>query len=149
MQGDFILKRCGRALGGRTGASTRTHPHCKRRSHSAEPKNSERPELLAYPSAPTLSAPGEARSSRPGSMPPARTETVANHQAPSGLRPVLRMWVKGSVRGLGLGRRILETLEEQAREYAVHVLRLDTNRTLKRKPCTALAVIARPHRSMT
>jgi len=59
------------------------------------------------------------------------------------------MWVKGSVRGLRLGRRILETLEEQAREYAVHVLRLDTNRTLKRKPCTALAVIARPHRSMT
>src|SRR5215813_8428988 len=42
-------------LGGRTGASTRPHPHCKRRSHSAEPKNSERPELLAYPSAPTLS----------------------------------------------------------------------------------------------
>ena len=44
---------------------------------------------------------------------------------------IKRMWVKGSVRGLGLGRRILETLEEQAREYAVRVVRLDSNRTLK------------------
>ena len=41
------------------------------------------------------------------------------------------MWVKRSVRGLGLGRRMLETLEEQAREYKVRVLRLDTNRSLK------------------
>jgi GNAT superfamily N-acetyltransferase len=44
---------------------------------------------------------------------------------------IKRMWVTGSVRGFGLGRRILETLEAQAREYAVTVLRLDTNRTLK------------------
>jgi DNA-binding MarR family transcriptional regulator/GNAT superfamily N-acetyltransferase len=50
---------------------------------------------------------------------------------PDKIGEIKRMWVKGSVRGLGLGRRILETLEEQAREYAVHVLRLDTNRTLK------------------
>ena len=48
-----------------------------------------------------------------------------------GYREIKRMWVKGSVRSLGLGRRIVETLEEQAREYAVHVLRLDTNCTLK------------------
>jgi DNA-binding MarR family transcriptional regulator/ribosomal protein S18 acetylase RimI-like enzyme len=44
---------------------------------------------------------------------------------------IKRMWVKGSVRRLGLGRRILQTLEEQAREYKVRVLRLDTNRSLK------------------
>ena len=50
---------------------------------------------------------------------------------PDKIGEIKRMWVKGSVRGLGLGRRILETLEEQAREYVVHVLRLDTNRSLK------------------
>ena len=50
---------------------------------------------------------------------------------PGKIGEIKRMWVKGSVRGLGLGRRILEKLEEQAREHAVHVLRLDTNRSLK------------------
>ena len=50
---------------------------------------------------------------------------------PDKIGEIKRMWVKGSVRSLGLGRRILETLEEKAREYKVRVLRLDTNRSLK------------------
>jgi GNAT superfamily N-acetyltransferase len=44
---------------------------------------------------------------------------------------VKRMWVAASARGLGLGRRILEALEEQAREMGLRVLRLETNRALK------------------
>ena len=50
---------------------------------------------------------------------------------PDKIGEIKRMWVKESVRSLGLGRRILETLEELAREYKVRVLRLDTNRSLK------------------
>lgn len=43
---------------------------------------------------------------------------------------VKRMWVDGTVRGAGLGRRLLEALEQRARERGVEVLRLETNRTL-------------------
>jgi DNA-binding MarR family transcriptional regulator/GNAT superfamily N-acetyltransferase len=43
---------------------------------------------------------------------------------------IKRLWVKTSARGLGLGRRILETLEEEARGYGLYLLRLDTNRAL-------------------
>jgi DNA-binding MarR family transcriptional regulator/GNAT superfamily N-acetyltransferase len=43
---------------------------------------------------------------------------------------VKRMWVSPSVRGLGLGRRILAELEERAAANGVRVLRLETNRTL-------------------
>src|SRR6516162_5479711 len=50
---------------------------------------------------------------------------------PDKIGEIKHMWVKKSVRSLELGRRILETLEEQAREYKVRVLRLDTNRSLK------------------
>ena len=42
-----------------------------------------------------------------------------------------RMWVGPSSRGLGVGRRLLESLEELAREHGVRVLRLETNRALK------------------
>lgn len=42
-----------------------------------------------------------------------------------------RMWVDPSARGLGLGRRLLEELEEQARIRGVTTLRLETNRTLE------------------
>ena len=42
-----------------------------------------------------------------------------------------RMWVDPSSRGLGVGRRLLESLEELAREHGVRVLRLETNRALK------------------
>jgi DNA-binding MarR family transcriptional regulator/GNAT superfamily N-acetyltransferase len=44
---------------------------------------------------------------------------------------VKRMWVSPSVRGLGVGRRILTELERQAAERGVRVLRLETNRSLR------------------
>lgn len=44
---------------------------------------------------------------------------------------VKRMWVRADARGLGVGRRMLETLETLAREFGLSTLRLDTNRTLK------------------
>lgn len=43
---------------------------------------------------------------------------------------IKRMWVAPQVRGLGLGRRLLETLEHEARKDGVSILRLETNRTL-------------------
>ena len=43
---------------------------------------------------------------------------------------VKRMWVAGSVRGLGLGRRLLAELEARAAAHGVRVLRLETNRRL-------------------
>jgi GNAT superfamily N-acetyltransferase len=42
-----------------------------------------------------------------------------------------RMWVAGSVRGLGVGRRLLGALEEEARGLGFRVLRLETNRALQ------------------
>ncbi len=48
-----------------------------------------------------------------------------------GVAEIKRMWVDGSRRGLGIGRRILQRLEELARERRVKVLRLETNRTLR------------------
>jgi DNA-binding MarR family transcriptional regulator/GNAT superfamily N-acetyltransferase len=43
---------------------------------------------------------------------------------------VKRMWVSPSVRGLGVGRRLLAALEDQARARAVRVLHLETSRHL-------------------
>jgi ribosomal protein S18 acetylase RimI-like enzyme len=43
---------------------------------------------------------------------------------------VKRMWVSTAARGLGLGRRILERLEDEARARGVRTLRLETNRSL-------------------
>ena len=40
------------------------------------------------------------------------------------------MWVAGSVRGLGVGRRLLGAVEEHARASGVRTLRLETNRAL-------------------
>ena len=43
---------------------------------------------------------------------------------------IKRMWVATSVRGLGLGTRILHYLEELARERRLPLLRLETNKAL-------------------
>jgi GNAT superfamily N-acetyltransferase/DNA-binding MarR family transcriptional regulator len=43
---------------------------------------------------------------------------------------IKRMWVDPESRGLGVGRRLLESLEALARENGVRVLHLETNRTL-------------------
>jgi len=42
-----------------------------------------------------------------------------------------RMWVSPSVRGVGVGARLLRELEQRARAAGVRVLRLETNRALK------------------
>lgn len=42
-----------------------------------------------------------------------------------------RMWVADAGRGLGIGRRMLETLEAQARGLGLTTLRLETNHTLR------------------
>jgi DNA-binding MarR family transcriptional regulator/GNAT superfamily N-acetyltransferase len=49
-----------------------------------------------------------------------------------GARPaeVKRMWVSPSMRGLGVGRRLLEELERVAAERGSRAIRLDTNRNL-------------------
>ena len=47
-----------------------------------------------------------------------------------GVGSIKRMWVDQTARGLGLGRRILEALEEQAAELGLHTVRLETNRSL-------------------
>ncbi len=39
------------------------------------------------------------------------------------------MWVSPAVRGLGLGRRLLDELEAQAARHGARLLRLETNRT--------------------
>ena len=47
-----------------------------------------------------------------------------------GVGSIKRMWVAGSVRGLGFGRRILVAVESQARELGLTTLRIETNRAL-------------------
>ncbi len=48
----------------------------------------------------------------------------------SGVGSLKRMWVADDVRGLGIGRRMLETLEAEAGALGLDVLRLETNRVL-------------------
>jgi len=43
---------------------------------------------------------------------------------------IKRMWIAAEVRGLGLGRRILDELERHARQRGIRCLRLETNRSL-------------------
>src|SRR5213078_3464917 len=43
---------------------------------------------------------------------------------------VKRMWVASDVRGLGLGRRLLERLSAEAASRGMVILRLETNRSL-------------------
>ena len=48
-----------------------------------------------------------------------------------GVGSLKRMWVADTVRGLGIGRRMLVALETQARELGLTTLRLETNQTLR------------------
>ena len=48
-----------------------------------------------------------------------------------GIGSLKRMWVADAVRGLGVGRRMLEALEAQARELGLATLRLETNQALQ------------------
>lgn len=50
---------------------------------------------------------------------------------PSGVAYIKRMWVARTVRGLGLGRRLLTELEERARANGVHRLQLETKDELR------------------
>ena len=43
---------------------------------------------------------------------------------------IKRMWIAAAVRGLGIGRRILDELERHARQRGIRTLRLETNRSL-------------------
>ena len=43
---------------------------------------------------------------------------------------VKRMWVASDLRGLGLGRRLLERLSAEAASRGMVILRLETNRSL-------------------
>jgi len=48
-----------------------------------------------------------------------------------GIGEIKRMWVHADARGLGVGRRILDALEEKAKGLGLRRLRLETNRALK------------------
>lgn len=49
---------------------------------------------------------------------------------PEGIGEIKRLWVDASMRGTGLGRRLLGAIEEAARAAGATRVRLDTNRTL-------------------
>jgi DNA-binding MarR family transcriptional regulator/N-acetylglutamate synthase-like GNAT family acetyltransferase len=49
---------------------------------------------------------------------------------PDAVAEVKRMWISPTVRGLGLGRRLLTELEARAAAHGVRTLRLETNGTL-------------------
>jgi DNA-binding MarR family transcriptional regulator/ribosomal protein S18 acetylase RimI-like enzyme len=49
----------------------------------------------------------------------------------TGVGSLKRMWVADTVRGLGVGRRMLEALETEARTLGLTTLRLETNRALQ------------------
>jgi DNA-binding MarR family transcriptional regulator/GNAT superfamily N-acetyltransferase len=48
----------------------------------------------------------------------------------SELAEIKRLWVAPSARGLGLGRRLMDSAENAARNISVEILRLDTNSAL-------------------
>ena len=47
-----------------------------------------------------------------------------------GIGEIKRMWVSPEVRGLGVGRRLLESLERSASERKLRLVRLDTHSSL-------------------
>lgn len=47
-----------------------------------------------------------------------------------GIGEIKRMWVLPEVRGLGVGRKLLESLEHEARERKLRSVRLDTHSSL-------------------
>ncbi len=49
---------------------------------------------------------------------------------PGGTALIKRMWVAPTVRGLGVGRRLLAALEDRAAAGGAHAIRLETNRAL-------------------
>ncbi len=49
----------------------------------------------------------------------------------SGAAYIKRMWVSPDARGLGLGRRLLQALEDRARGLGYRMLRLETQKSLK------------------
>lgn len=51
-------------------------------------------------------------------------------ERPAGAAEVKRMWVHPAYRGTGLGRRLLEALEDLARDLGHEVVVLDTHRSL-------------------
>jgi DNA-binding MarR family transcriptional regulator/GNAT superfamily N-acetyltransferase len=55
---------------------------------------------------------------------------AVRHHHDEGWSEIKRVWVADSVRGLGLGRRLLAELEERARAAGVGTVRLDTHRSL-------------------
>lgn len=48
-----------------------------------------------------------------------------------GIGSIKRMWVSRTVRGIGIGRRLLQALETEAAELGFEALRLETNKSLK------------------
>jgi len=48
----------------------------------------------------------------------------------AGVTEIKRMWLSQSVRGLGLGRRLLGELERHAHDHGARLVRLDTNHVL-------------------
>ena len=61
-----------------------------------------------------------------------------------GVGSLKRMWVADDVRGLGVGRRMLEALEAEASGLGLRVLRLETNRALGEPSTPYRSVIEDP-----
>jgi DNA-binding MarR family transcriptional regulator/GNAT superfamily N-acetyltransferase len=86
---------------------------------------------------PSLSISAEARELSPpagvlliarlGAQPVGCGALKFHRDAPAELK---RMWVAPEARGMGLGRRLLQELEQQARDKGVEILRLETNGAL-------------------
>lgn len=51
-------------------------------------------------------------------------------QVSPGVGSIKRMWISPDVRGVGIGRRMLHALEEQAVKLGMHSVQLETNRAL-------------------